>query len=100
MWPGFEINVKSLSHGLFLNIDTATKFVNKTTIYEQVSNLIKNERWTKSEIINMFNPAVSSKRFVVMSSHNSKSYQLDGIIFDKSPATLIFVWRQYDENTK
>jgi hypothetical protein len=100
MWPGFEINTKSVTHGLFLNIDTATKFVNKTTMYEYVDNLIREKRWTKSEVIDLFNPAVSNKRMVVMTSYNSKTYQLDGIDFDKSPATLTFEWEQYDDLTK
>jgi hypothetical protein len=100
MWPGFEINTKSVAHGLFLNIDTATKFVNKTTMIEHIDYLMRDLRHTKSEVIDVFNPAVSEKRIVVMTSYNSKAYQLDGITFDQSPFTLEFTWEQYDKLTK
>jgi hypothetical protein len=50
MWPGYELNTKSLTHGIFLNIDTATKFVNKTTMLEHVEHLRHDKRYTNSEI--------------------------------------------------
>ena len=27
MWPGFEVATKSVVHGIFLNVDCATKFI-------------------------------------------------------------------------
>jgi PAZ domain len=34
MWPGYSCEVKLLNHGLFLNVDTATKFIQLQTVYD------------------------------------------------------------------
>jgi hypothetical protein len=31
-WPGYMTTTKALCDGLFLNVDTATRFVNKNTV--------------------------------------------------------------------
>ena len=56
MWPGYEVATKSQVHGIFLNIDTATKFVQKTTILEQIQDMM-HQRYRNSEIEDHFNPA-------------------------------------------
>jgi hypothetical protein len=34
MWPGYETITKCYTDGIFLNVDTATKFINKVTVYD------------------------------------------------------------------
>ena len=82
MWPGYELTTKSVTHGIFLNIDTATKFVNKTTMLEYVEHLSYDKRLTNSDIEKMFSSSdPDNKRMTVMTEYNSKSYQIDGISF-------------------
>lgn len=35
-WPGYEAQTKWYTDGIFLNIDTATKFINKKTILDEI----------------------------------------------------------------
>jgi hypothetical protein len=36
MWPGYMATTRLLADGIFLNIDTCAKFINKTTILEMI----------------------------------------------------------------
>jgi hypothetical protein len=36
MWPGYLTTSRLLADGIFLNIDTCTKFINKVTVLEQI----------------------------------------------------------------
>lgn len=36
MWPGYLATTRLLADGIFLNIDTCAKFINKTTILEMI----------------------------------------------------------------
>lgn len=38
MWPGYETTTKWLNDGIFLNVDTATKFINQKTILDNIRN--------------------------------------------------------------
>lgn len=49
VWPGYECNVKCFNDGIFLNVDTITKFLNKNTILDRINNL-RSERYSVSEI--------------------------------------------------
>ena len=55
VWPGFETQTKLYSDGIFLNVDTATKFINKETVLEQVREF-QRKKYSKKEIEDMFNP--------------------------------------------
>jgi hypothetical protein len=39
MWPGYLTTTRLLADGIFMNIDTCAKFIQKTTILEQI------DRW-------------------------------------------------------
>lgn len=100
MWPGFEVATKNLVHGIFLNVDCATKFVQNRTILQMISQMFKEERRSQREIEDYFNPAKNEeKRIVVMTDYNSKIYQLDGITFSDNPENHVFHWEQYDKVT-
>ncbi len=36
MWPGYTCQVKCLNDGFFLNVDTATKFLQKSTVADKI----------------------------------------------------------------
>jgi hypothetical protein len=36
MWPGYETCTKWYNDGIFLNVDTATKFITRRTIFEDL----------------------------------------------------------------
>ena len=41
MWPGYEVATKKVTDGIFLNVDTATKFINMPSILDKVDDLRK-----------------------------------------------------------
>jgi hypothetical protein len=45
MWPGYECSIKCFNDGIFLNVDTSTKFVNKESILEKI-NRLKMQRYS------------------------------------------------------
>lgn len=75
VWPGYETQTKLYSDGIFLNVDTATKFINKVTVFEEIDNLLY-KRYTKKEIEDMYHPEnpKNKGRIVVMTAFNSRSY--------------------------
>ena len=82
MWPGYDCSVKALNDGIFMNIDTATKFLNKTSVLE-IINGMERDKYSKSEITDTLIPkAQHEKRLVVITMYNSISYQIDGIAWD------------------
>ena len=56
MWPGYETMTKSYTDGIFLNVDTATKFINKETVYDQIQDMLQ-KRYSKKEIEDFYLPA-------------------------------------------
>jgi len=74
MWPGYDINIKALNDGIFLNLDTATKFVNMDNAYQRIRDL-KREKYSNEEITGMLCPKdPNQKRLVVITLYNSRSY--------------------------
>lgn len=55
MWPGYDINIKALNDGIFLNLDTATKFVNMDNAYQRIRDL-KREKYSNEEITGILCP--------------------------------------------
>ena len=41
VWPGFSCEVKCFNDGIFLNVDTTTKFINKLTVLDKINDLRK-----------------------------------------------------------
>jgi hypothetical protein len=85
MWPGYHAVTRLLHDGIYLNVDTAAKFIDKTTILEQITN--RRQRNERPDAIaakyDSSNPDMPRK--TVMTSHNSKTYQVDGLVFDIKP---------------
>ena len=38
-WPGYEVGVKLSTQGIFFNVDSCTKFINKTTVQQQCEDM-------------------------------------------------------------
>lgn len=98
VWPGYETQTKLYSDGIFLNVDTATKFINKVTVLDEINALL-DKRYTKKEIEDMYHPdhPDNKGRLVVMTAFNSRSYQIDGITFSKNPMTHTFNWQRINK---
>ena len=99
MWPGYDCNVKLCNDGLFFNPDCATKFVSTTTILETINGMLA-EGWKKSEIEFKYTSSEpDNQRTVVITKYNTRSYQIDDVVFSLTPVTHIFEWSQYDKET-
>jgi hypothetical protein len=55
MWPGYTCQVKCLNDGFFLNIDTSTKFIQQTTVWDRIKDL-QDQRYSQDEITNLLCP--------------------------------------------
>lgn len=100
MWPGYDCSVKALNDGIFMNVDTATKFLSMTTVMDKIYDL-KYDKYSEEEIRNKLIPKnPEDRRTVVITIYNSISYQLDGIRFDISPKSHVFEWELVNPQTK
>ena len=100
MWPGYTSNVKYLHDGIFLNVDCATKFIQKGSIYDLIKDL-KSQNYSPADVLEELVPKDPElKRCVVITLYNSKIYQLDGIDFKLTPKTHTFKWRETNPQTR
>ncbi len=93
MWPGFATTTVLYKAGIYLNVDTATKFINRKTILEEINERYRDKRQSKEDIIRDFSPSEGNKfkRVVVITGYGkNRSYQIDGLDFNKNPSNLIF----------
>ena len=89
-WPGYEVTSKLATQGVFLNIDSCTKFVNMTTVLDMYHDKYQ-MGYTDSEIFDRYNSSnIDNPRITVISAHNSKSYQVDGMTTEFNPLTYKF----------
>lgn len=66
--------MKLTTQGIFLNVDSCTKFVNQVSIYKQLQEDISNG-YSEKDFFEKFNSSnIDNKRITVITSHNSKSY--------------------------
>jgi len=74
MWPGFSLAPKIVTDGIFLNVDTATKFINQDTVLDQILGM-QRDKYSKREIIETLVPKdPNEKRLVVITMYNSRIY--------------------------
>ena len=55
MWPGYTCQVKCLNDGFFLNIDTATKFLQQATVWDNIDSL-RRDKYSQAEISELLTP--------------------------------------------
>lgn len=90
MWPGFLTQSRLCADGIFLNVDTATKFIQKRSILDQIDFQL-HRGFTKERVADEFDSSnLDYKRRTVITSYNIKSYQVDGLDFSISPRTHFF----------
>lgn len=90
MWPGYLTQSRLLSDGIFLNVDTATKFIQKETILELIRKQME-RGWSREQIAKQFDSSnVDVPRRTVITSYNIKSYQIDGLDWDLNPRNYFF----------
>ena len=100
MWPGYDCSVKLYNDGIFLNADTATKFVQSYSVLDTILDM-KAQKYTNNDIIEKYtssNP--DNARVTVLTEYNSRAYQIDEVCFDLSPKNYIFTWNYIDQETK
>jgi hypothetical protein len=74
MWPGYSSEVKFLNDGIFLNVDTATKFISQRTVFDEVRAMQK-DRYSNAEITEELIPKdPDQQRIVVITLYNSRIY--------------------------
>ena len=103
VWPGYEFKVQSLGPQFFLNVDTSTKFLQHKTVLDRINEL-KQDQYNNEEISDILTPKsdenmeswkqskTDKRRLVVVCIHNSMSYQIEGIVWNKNPETQTFKW--------
>ena len=90
MWPGYLTQSRLCADGIFLNVDTATKFIQKRSILDYI-NFQLHRGFTKERVADEFDSSnVDMKRRTVITSYNIKSYQVDGLDWSISPKTHFF----------
>lgn len=74
MWPGYTMDVKQVTDGIFANVDTATKFIQMRTVLDGITDMLR-DRWSRNDIIAEYVPKdQDSKRLVVITMYNSRTY--------------------------
>ena len=53
MWPGYETQTVWFTDGIFLNADTATKFINTRTVLDDINGMFK-DGYPKKEIVEWY----------------------------------------------
>ena len=103
---GYQVQVKALHDGFFLNVDTVTKFLLRDTVLDKIKQLLR-ENYSKAEISALLTPSVSaeeektpvqadkdSRRLVVMTTYFPQSYQIHSIAWDLTPTTHKMQWKR------
>ena len=97
-WPGYEVISRLSVQGIFMSADCCTKFVRKDTILDEYRAARRNGV-RDAEFFEQFNSSNTSLvRVTVITSYNSKSYQVDGMTKEYTPATYEFMRK--DRKTK
>ncbi|CDW85355.1 piwi-like protein 1 [Stylonychia lemnae] len=100
VWSGYSMAVQSFNDGIFVNIDCATKFVEKSSVLDLIRRLQK-DKYSQADIKQELVPKdQNEKGLVVITMYNSKKYQIDDIRFDITPKNHIFEYEIYDPETK
>lgn len=90
MWPGYLTQSRLLADGIFLNVDTAARFIQKQSILDWIKDQSQKKR-SKAQIAAVFDSSnTDMPRKTMITSYNIKSYQVDGLDWNQNPMTHIF----------
>ncbi|TNV70912.1 hypothetical protein FGO68_gene12174 [Halteria grandinella] len=115
VWPGFSCEVQLVSDGLFLNVDAITKFLRRETILDMIDELYE-QGFSKEQVSQKLTPDfeddkssfddtrsensfAEKSRLVVITSYNSREYQIEGIEWQKNPKVYQFLYNKKDPIT-
>ncbi len=75
-----------------MNVDTATKFVNRKTFLDELEELEYDKGYKHKEIEDMYDSRDNKnpRTTVITSYGNNRSYQIDGISYKMTPNDHIF----------
>mmetsp|Transcript_12168 Transcript_12168/g.18810 ORF Transcript_12168/g.18810 Transcript_12168/m.18810 type:complete len:100 (+) Transcript_12168:790-1089(+) len=82
------------TQGYFVCIDSRTRFVNQTSIMDMINDDMGYGKSERDAFSRFDSSIIENKRVTVITSHNSKSYQVDKMISDLNPKTVKFVSRR------
>jgi len=76
MWPGFESTSMVLSSGMFLNIDTATKFVNSKSFLDMINEDMDRSRISKQDLAHKYDSSFpeNGRTTVITKYGKARSY--------------------------
>ena len=89
-WPGYELTSKATRSGIFLNIDSCTKFIMQDTILEQYIMYLDEGKRAEDFFRSFDSSDPDQPRVTVLLSHNSRIEQVDGMTADYNPETYTF----------
>ena len=93
MWPGYLTTTRLVQDGIFLNVDTVSKFIQQRTILDFINDL-EGKGLSQQQICNLFDSSnVDEPRRTVLTKYNTKSYQVDGLDYKMNPQTYTFEWK-------
>jgi hypothetical protein len=91
-WPGYQVEVKLTTQGIFLNVESCTKFVNKISVLHNFIDSMRNG-YSERDFFEQYNSSnIEIPRKTVITEHNSRSYQVDGMT-KQSPYEIMMTKR-------
>lgn len=85
LWPGYMADTRLLADGIFLNVDTRSKFITKTSVLELINEMLAQGK-TKKQISDIYDSSnIANPRQTVITAYNPKQYQVDGLVWDVTP---------------
>jgi len=89
-WPGYCLSTKLSTQGIFLNVESCTKFVNMSTILDQYHSHLS-DGYQPCDFFTQYDSSdLAQPRKTILAMHNSRSYQVDGMTSEFSPDTFRF----------
>jgi len=97
-WPGYEVKTVLSTQGVFMNIESCTKFVNQESVLKNFQGFMQYNGNPKGFYEDFNSSNLDKDRKTVITSHDSRSYQIDGMSDEFTPETFYFKLRDGTEN--
>ena len=92
VWSGFKTSVEITNRGLLLEVDYATRVIRANTLLSYFMQ-VRTECGGDIELVQHTILARFKSQTFIANYGNKKTYQIDDIIFTKTPLTQMFKWR-------
>lgn len=87
VWPGYVKTVEEVEGGIMLSLDVSHRVINQRSVYDFIQDCVKNSSRGGSNANWQEKLKKGVIGTIVMTKYNNKTYRIDDIQFDKSPAT-------------